>query len=103
MNCTLCRWDRYISPFFAIGHSLLFERMFSSRCRALSLAVKHKTHVDTVIGLRQRYLKAMDQPETNVKFIEYSSTMEVDWDAIQSKIDAEWEAERARPGAKPFA
>eukprot|EP00730_Choanoeca_flexa_P000017 TRINITY_DN10005_c0_g2_i4.p1 TRINITY_DN10005_c0_g2~~TRINITY_DN10005_c0_g2_i4.p1 ORF type:complete len:763 (+),score=166.92 TRINITY_DN10005_c0_g2_i4:103-2391(+) len=80
MNCTLCRWDR-----------------------ALSLAVKHKTHVDTVIGLRQRYLKAMDQPETNVKFIEYSSTMEVDWDAIQSKIDAEWEAERARPGAKPFA
>lgn len=59
--------------------------------------------MDTVLGLRQRYLTALNQPETKVQFLEYASTIEVDWEAIQSKINAEWEAERSRPGAKPYA
>ena len=101
INCTLCRWDRYATLAHLDPHCLQSQ---SQTClSALALAIKHKTHVDTVLGLRQRYLTALNQPETKVQFLEYASTVEVDWEAIQSKIEAEWEAERTRPGAKPYA
>ncbi|EDQ87072.1 uncharacterized protein MONBRDRAFT_33490 [Monosiga brevicollis MX1] len=80
MNCSLCRWDR-----------------------ALDLAIKHKTHVDTVLGLRQQHLQAMGQRESLPKFIEYAERVDVDWTAVEAKIAEEWDAERARPGARPYA
>lgn len=40
--------------------------------RALELAVKHKTHVDTVLGYRQRYLERFDKKEKNKRFLQYS-------------------------------
>ena len=40
--------------------------------RALELAIKHKTHVDTVLAYRQRYLQNFDKKETNKRFIQYS-------------------------------
>lgn len=36
--------------------------------RALELAVKHKTHVDTVLYLRERYLETIQKEENNGKF-----------------------------------
>merc|ERR1719487_899102 len=39
---------------------------------ALDLAVKHKTHVDTVLAYRQRHLQQMKHAETNEQFIQYS-------------------------------
>lgn len=36
--------------------------------RALDLAIKHKTHIDTVLYLRQQYLDTLGKPETNNKF-----------------------------------
>jgi intraflagellar transport protein 80 len=39
--------------------------------RALELAVKHKTHVDTVLAYRQRYLTSMDAHEKDKKFLQY--------------------------------
>nr|KAG5699070.1 hypothetical protein BaRGS_017753 [Batillaria attramentaria] len=39
---------------------------------ALELAVKHKTHVDTILGYRQKYLARFDRKETNKRFLQYS-------------------------------
>mmetsp|Transcript_15398 Transcript_15398/g.39727 ORF Transcript_15398/g.39727 Transcript_15398/m.39727 type:complete len:773 (-) Transcript_15398:1613-3931(-) len=82
MNCQMFRWER-----------------------ALELAIKHKTHVDTVLGLRERSLARMGHGarETSRLFLKYSSQIEVDWEKIQQKIEAEAEAERSRPGAVPYA
>ena len=40
--------------------------------RALDLAIKHKTHLDTVLGHRQQYLQNFDKEETNKKFLHYA-------------------------------
>jgi len=37
----------------------------------LELAIKHKTHVDTVLFFRKKYLDTFDKPETNHKFIQF--------------------------------
>jgi intraflagellar transport protein 80 len=49
MNIKLFRWDR-----------------------ALELAVKFKTHVDTVIAFRNKYLDALGKPESHPEFLKYS-------------------------------
>jgi intraflagellar transport protein 80 len=49
MNVNLFRWDR-----------------------ALNLALTHKTHIDSVIAYRQKYLTSVGLEETNSKFIELS-------------------------------
>lgn len=43
--------------------------------RALELAVKHKTHVDTVLFLRQKYLKTINKEENNNKFLKLRETV----------------------------
>ena len=40
--------------------------------RALDLALKYKTHVDTVLGYRQRHLDEFGKIEKNAKFLQYS-------------------------------
>lgn len=42
------------------------------RLRALELAVKHKTHVDTVLAYRQKYLNDFNKKETNERFLQYA-------------------------------
>lgn len=80
MNCLMFRWDK-----------------------ALDLAIKHKTHIDTVLAWRQRNNEKMKEAETNLKFLQYSQGVEIDWDMIKSKIEQERENERSRPGAVPYA
>lgn len=70
--------------------------------RALELAVKHKTHVDTVLAHRQKYLENFDRKETSKRFLQYAQGVEVDWDKIKAKVDMELQKEAARPGAKPY-
>ena len=41
-------------------------------CRALELAVKHKTHVDTVLGYRELYLSQLDSQENLNDFQQYA-------------------------------
>ncbi|XP_064614881.1 intraflagellar transport protein 80 homolog [Liolophura sinensis] len=67
--------------------------------RALELAVKHKTHVDTVLGFRARYLENFDKRETNKRFLQYSEGVEVDWEKVNAKIEMEYQKERERPVA----
>ncbi|XP_007445032.2 intraflagellar transport protein 80 homolog [Python bivittatus] len=40
--------------------------------RALELAVKHKTHVDTVLAYRQKFLDDFSKKETNQRFLQYA-------------------------------
>lgn len=61
--------------------------------RALKLAVKHKTHVDTVLGFRALYLDKIGKPETNAQFKTLASKVEVNWQSINNKIEMELEQE----------
>lgn len=70
--------------------------------RALELAVKHKTHVDTVLAYRQKYLNNFGRIEKSKRFLQYTQGVEVDWEKINAKIDMELQKEAARPGAKPY-
>eukprot|EP00386_Alphamonas_edax_P016311 GDKI01049811.1.p1 GENE.GDKI01049811.1~~GDKI01049811.1.p1 ORF type:complete len:115 (-),score=29.82 GDKI01049811.1:158-502(-) len=68
--------------------------------QALDIAVQNKTHVDTVLGYRQKFLAGMSHTETNQKFIQIAKEMHVDWDAVNAKIALEKENERRAGGAR---
>ncbi|ORC92498.1 intraflagellar transport protein 80 [Trypanosoma theileri] len=70
--------------------------------RALEIAVERKTHVDTVLARRQKYLRAVQKPETLPMFNELAATVQVDWDTVQEKVRQELAKEAARPGARPY-
>ncbi|KAL5004430.1 hypothetical protein ScPMuIL_017886 [Solemya velum] len=65
--------------------------------RALELAVKHKTHVDTALGYRHKYLDKFDKKETSKKFLQFQEGIEIDWEKIEAKIQMEYQKERERP------
>ncbi|KAH0624120.1 hypothetical protein JD844_007514 [Phrynosoma platyrhinos] len=88
--------------------------------RALELAVKHKTHVDTVLAYRQKFLDDFGKKETNQRFLQYAEgasilwklivtvlfslaqpLLEVNWDKIKAKIELEIAKERERAAATP--
>lgn len=69
--------------------------------RALELAVKHKTHVDTVLAYRQKYLEDFGRKETNKRFLQYKEGVEVNWEKIKAKIEMELAKERERGYAGP--
>ena len=54
--------------------------------RALNLALNFKTHIDTVLAYRQKYLESVGLEEVNSKFIELSRDNTVDWAKIKAKI-----------------
>ena len=57
--------------------------------RALDIALKHKTHVDTVLWFRKLHLKKIGRDEIIPKFKKYSHGVELDWDDIKAKIEQE--------------
>ncbi|KAI8926289.1 WD40-repeat-containing domain protein [Entophlyctis helioformis] len=67
--------------------------------RALDLALKYKTHVDTVLYFRDKYLKTLGRSETNKRFIQYAQGVPVEWEKIKAKIAAE--EEKSGATAKP--
>ncbi|XP_069004319.1 intraflagellar transport protein 80 homolog isoform X2 [Embiotoca jacksoni] len=69
--------------------------------RALELAVKHKTHVDTVLAYRDKFLQKFGRKETNKRFLQYSEGVEVDWEKIQAKIEMELSKEREKAASVP--
>ena len=62
--------------------------------RSLELAVKYKTHIDTVLHYRAKYLAALGRIEDNKRFLEYTESVPVDWAKVKSKISMELEAEK---------
>lgn len=61
--------------------------------RALDIAIQQKTHVDTVIAYRKRFLEQYNKQETNEKFIQLGSEIQVSWETIKTKIKADKERE----------
>ena len=70
--------------------------------RALELAVSQRTHVDTVLMHRQRYLGQYGKEETNKHFLQYQSKIEIDEEKIEAKVAAEKQKERERPDALQY-
>ncbi|XP_062355287.1 intraflagellar transport protein 80 homolog [Cinclus cinclus] len=67
--------------------------------RALELAVRHRSHVDTVLAHRQRFLAALGRTERSPRFLQFQGQLEVDWDKIKAKIEMEIAKERERAAA----
>ncbi|XP_068216977.1 intraflagellar transport protein 80 homolog [Palaemon carinicauda] len=65
--------------------------------RALQLAIKHKTHVDTVMAFRKHYLARFDKKETSKLFLQYEKQVEVDFKKVAEKIELEYQKEREKP------
>ena len=61
--------------------------------KALDLAIKHKTHVDTVLAYRIKHLNRFDKDETIKKFTQFNDEVEIDWEKINAKIDGEFQKE----------
>ncbi|XP_076269721.1 intraflagellar transport protein Oseg5 [Rhynchophorus ferrugineus] len=57
--------------------------------RALDLATKHKSHIDTVLYLREKYLETLGKPENNNKYISLRETVNIDELKIKEKIATE--------------
>ena len=74
----LFNWDRCVI-FTRLSRPADFNRRII--VRAFELALKHKTHADTVLYFRQRYLKNLGMKETNAKFSQYSEEvfLEIDF------------------------
>lgn len=64
--------------------------------RALDLAVKYKTHVDTVLAYRQKYLEKFGKQETNKRYLQYAEGLQIDWEKIKAKIELEIVKEQER-------
>lgn len=79
-----------------IYHAIQIHINLYSWDRALELAVKYKTHVDTVLAHRHKFLQDFGKQETNKRFLQYSEGVEVDWEKIQAKIEMEFAKERER-------
>ena len=50
---------------------------FVSHYRALELAVKYKTHVDTVLAYRQKFLETFGKQETNKRYLQYAEGVSI--------------------------
>ena len=59
----------------------------------MDLAIKHKTHVDTVLAYRIKHLNRFDKEETIKKFKEYNNEVDIDWEKINAKVEAEFAKE----------
>ncbi|CAH1115731.1 unnamed protein product [Psylliodes chrysocephalus] len=59
--------------------------------RALDLAIKHKTHIDTVLYLREKYLTGLGKTENNNKFMTLRETVSIDKDKVEEKIRIEFQ------------
>ncbi len=63
--------------------------------RALEIAVNNKTHVDTVIAYRERFLQQYGKEEDIEKLKQYSRDIQVDWNTVKTKIRADKDREAA--------
>lgn len=61
---------------------------------ALELALKHKTHVDTVLAYRGQHLQQMKHVETNEQFKQWAQEVQVDWEVVKKKIAMEKDQEQ---------
>ena len=66
--------------------------------KALDIAMAQKTHVDTVIAYRKRFLEQYQKEETNDRFRQLNQEIQVEWETVKTKIKAEKEREAQMAG-----
>jgi len=71
--------------------------------RALELAVKHKSHIDTVLAYRAKYLERFEKQESDPRFKQLSATVSWEWEQVKAKKDLEKQEEAERAGVSFFA
>ena len=64
--------------------------------RALEIALKHRTHVATVLAYRKAHLDDFVKAETDAKFIQQNKDVTFDWDIVRAQEHKEAEEERSR-------
>ncbi|KAK8779293.1 hypothetical protein V5799_019367 [Amblyomma americanum] len=62
--------------------------------RALNLAVKYNTHIDTVLGHRVLSLERLGKQETSALFLKYNKEVKVDWTKINAAMAEEYDNEK---------
>lgn len=75
IHINLYNWDRCVvfqTSVLSVCVCALLMTGSLSLGRALELAVKHKTHVDTVLAHRQKFLQDFSKQESNKRFLQYS-------------------------------
>lgn len=50
------------------------------------IAVKAESHVDSVLYLRQCFLKRREKTETENAFLEMAQNIDVEWEQVKTKI-----------------
>ena len=78
----------------AIKMNLLLYRW----TRALEIAVKNKTHVETVLAYRQRHLEEFNKTENLSKFQQMAGSVNFDFDSVMSMEQEELRNEGRRGG-----
>lgn len=68
--------------------------------RALEIAAHNKTHVDTVLAYRQRYLQQQNKKETLDKYLQLADKVEINWETIKDKIKKDKESEAKAAGVE---
>ena len=63
--------------------------------KSLDIALNNKTHVDTVIAYRQRFLQQYGKEEDNDRFKQYARDIDVQWETVKVKIKADKDREAA--------
>ncbi|KAF5282730.1 hypothetical protein FQR65_LT02727 [Abscondita terminalis] len=72
-----------------VYHAIQINTQLHQWNRALELAIKHKSYVDVVLYLREKYLNSLGKEENNPKFIDIKSTVQIDKEKIEQKLKEE--------------
>lgn len=75
-SCLLYTWPSPMTSLYSLHRRQM--RLFRWS-RALELAMQHKTHVDTVLGYRQKYLRRSGKEETDKRFLQLAAEVVAEW------------------------
>jgi len=71
--------------------------------RALEVAIDYRTHIDTVIAFRGKYLENTNKTETIELFLKYRNEVDINWNVIEEKCRQELDDEFRSAGIKRSA
>lgn len=72
-----------------VYHAILNHITLYNWTSALDLATKHKTHIDTVLYMREKYLKLLNKVEVNSEFLKWKERVSIDEEKILEKMEEE--------------
>ena len=67
---------------------------FNSANDKIQIAIKAESHVDSVLYMRQVFLKRREKEETERAYLEMAQNIDVEWDQVKTKIAA-WAARKS--------